>query len=189
MFCQKVLVFMGCSFYAASELNNAKGYFMKITKHAVVSIHYTLTDDEGTVIDSSQNGDPLTYMHGVGQLIPGLESELEGKAQGENLETRIDPENGYGTRDDNLVREVPKAQFEADGELHVGMQFQANSPEGAMIFTITKVEGEQVTIDGNHPLAGIHLNFAVSVQGVREATEQELEHGHAHGEEGHDHDH
>ncbi len=161
---------------------------MKIAKHAVVTMNYTLKDDEGNVIDSSQGGDPLTYLHGVGQIISGLEQCMEGRTIGDKFDVRIDPAEGYGVHDSGLIRTVNKDNFDAEGDLAVGMQFHARSPEGVMVFRITDIAGDEVTIDGNHPLAGVHLNFDVTIEAVRHATAEELAHGHAHGEHGHSHD-
>lgn len=154
---------------------------MQIAKHAVVTIHYTLKDDAGEVLDSSDGGDPLAYIHGIGNLIPGLESQLEGKQKGAKLEVQIAPKDGYGEFDANLVHQVPKRQFE--GNVEVGQRFHA----GPSVVTVTKILGDMVTVDGNHPLAGKNLNFKVEVMDVRAATAEELDHGHVHGAGGHHH--
>jgi FKBP-type peptidyl-prolyl cis-trans isomerase SlyD len=160
---------------------------MKISEHSVVSIDYTLTDDSGAEIDSSRGGDPLTYIHGVGGLIPGLERELEGKSIGAAFKVRIAPEDGYGMRDENMVARVPRTQMPKGAPLEVGMQFQAAGPEGVQVVTLVKVEDDAVWLDANHELAGVHLNFEVTVVAVRDATAEELEHGHVHGPGGHQH--
>jgi FKBP-type peptidyl-prolyl cis-trans isomerase SlyD len=160
---------------------------MKVGKHKVVSIDYTLKDDDGTVIDSSQGGDPLAYIHGTGNIIPGLENALEGREQGENLSVSVAPGEGYGDRDDAMVQVVPRHLFEVESELQPGMQFQAHSDQGVSLVTITAVEGDQVTVDANHPLAGQNLHFDVTVVDVRDASEEELDHGHVHGPGGHQH--
>lgn len=160
---------------------------MQIEKNKVVSIDYTLTDGEGTVIDSSNGKDPLKYIHGIGALIPGLEKELEGKETGTKLDVTINPEDGYGHRNEELLQAIPKAQFPPEPAPQVGMQFQANGPQGPILVTIVKVEAEQVIVDGNHPLAGVILNFNVEVKEIREATAEELDHGHVHGPGGHQH--
>jgi FKBP-type peptidyl-prolyl cis-trans isomerase SlyD len=159
---------------------------MQIAKHRVVTIDYTLTDDAGTVIDSSRGSEPLAYVHGIGSLISGLESALEGQTAGASLKVRVAPEQGYGTRDERLVQSVPREAFEGD-ELEVGMRFRAHTPDGEMVFTVVDVLGESVTVDGNHPLAGVPLNFAVKVVAVRDATAEEMSHGHVHGDHGHAH--
>lgn len=157
---------------------------MKIAKHTVVTIDYTLTDDAGTVIDSSRGQAPLAYLHGLGNLIPGLESALEGQMAGASLQVRVEPEQGYGVRDQRLVQAVPREAFEGD-ELEAGMRFRARTADGEMVFTVVEVGREEVTVDGNHPLAGVPLNFDVKVVGVRAATAEELDHGHVH--DGHTH--
>ncbi len=157
---------------------------MKIAKHTVVTIDYTLTDDAGTVIDSSRGQAPLAYLHGLGNLIPGLESALEGQTAGASLQVRVEPEQGYGVRDQRLVQAVPREAFEGD-ELEAGMRFRARTADGEMVFMVVEVGREEVTVDGNHPLAGVPLNFDVKVVGVRAATAEELDHGHVH--DGHTH--
>lgn len=159
---------------------------MQIAKHAVVSIHYTLRDDEGTVIDSSSGKDPLLYMQGVGNLIPGMEEGLEGKKKGDKVDIKVSPEKGYGKRLETLIQKVPRASF-GDQEVREGMQFSAETGKGTQVVTVTEVGLENVTVDGNHPLAGVGLNFSVEVLEVRDATKDELEHGHVHGPGGHHH--
>ena len=159
---------------------------MQIVKHSVVSIHYTLRDDQGTVLDSSSGKDPLLYMQGVGNLIPGMEEGLEGKKKGDKLEIKVSPEKGYGERSENLIQKVPRSSF-GDQEVRKGMQFQAQTNSGTQVVTVTEVGLESVTVDGNHPLAGVSLNFDVEVMEVRSATTEELEHGHVHGPGGHHH--
>jgi len=160
---------------------------MQVAKHKVVTIDYTLTDDQGTVIDSSQDAEPLAYIQGVGSIIPGLESALEGKSTGENVKVSIPPEEGYGERQDALLQAVPRDRFDVEGEIEVGMRFQTMSEQGAQVVTVAAVDDENVTIDANHPLAGETLNFDVTVVEVREASAEEIDHGHAHGPGGHDH--
>lgn len=156
---------------------------MQIAENTVVSIHYTLTNDAGETLDSSrEREEPLAYLHGHGNIIPGLEGALAGKQSGDKLDVTVEPGDGYGERHDELIQEVPKEAFQGTDELAPGMQFQAQTEAGPRIFTITGVEGEQVTIDGNHPLAGQRLHFDVEVTEVREATENELSHGHVHDE-------
>lgn len=153
---------------------------MQIAKNAVVAIDYTLTDGEGQVLDTSQGRGPLAYLHGAGNIIPGLENALEGKAEGDKVNVSVPPEEGYGQRDESLIQAVPKKMFAETAEPEPGMQFQAQGPDGARVLTILKVEDDQVTVDANHPLAGQELNFDVAVVNVREASEEELEHGHVH---------
>jgi len=160
---------------------------MQIAQDSVVSIHYTLTSDAGEVIDSSSGGDVLVYLQGHGNLIPGLERELEGKQAGDKLKVRIAPEDGYGDKDESLIQEVPRSAFGGVADIEVGMQFQAQSNHGPRTVTITNVAADAVTVDGNHPLAGQYLNFEVEITAVRAATNEELSHGHVHGPGGHHH--
>jgi FKBP-type peptidyl-prolyl cis-trans isomerase SlyD len=156
---------------------------MVISKNKVASIHYTLRDNEGTIIDSSEGRDPLHYLHGAGNLIPGMEEGLEGKSQGEKLTLQIEPEKGYGEKDETLIQKVPRSAF-GEQEVKPGMRFSTN--QGGVV-TVTDVGPDTITVDGNHPLAGVPLNFAVEVVEVRNATEEEITHGHVHGENGHQH--
>ncbi|MCL2648416.1 MAG: peptidylprolyl isomerase [Phycisphaerales bacterium] len=157
---------------------------MQVSKNTVVTIDYTLTGPEGNVIDSSRGKQPLAYIHGTGNLIPGLERVLEGKAAGENVKVTIAPAGAYGLRDDKLVQSVPRAAFQGVPEIKVGMQFRS---QNNAIVTITKIEGENVTVDANHALAGVTLTFDVDIKDVRKASQEELEHGHVHGSGGHHH--
>jgi FKBP-type peptidyl-prolyl cis-trans isomerase SlyD len=159
---------------------------VQIAADSVVLIHYTLKDDKGAVIDSSSGGEPLAYIQGHGNIVPGLEKALEGKGEGDKIDVKLSPEEGYGARNDALVQRVPKRQL-GGGEPRKGMQFRAQTDEGLRVFTVTGVVGDMVTLDGNHPLADQTLHFNVEVVGVREATEEELEHGHVHGPGGHHH--
>ena len=160
---------------------------MSIAQDQVVSIHYTLRDDAGEVIDRSADGAPLAYLHGHGQLIPGLERELTGKKPGERLQVKVPPAEGYGEYDNALVEKVPRRALKGVGNPRVGMRLQAQTPQGPRAVTVTQVSGDLVTLDGNHPLAGKNLNFEVEVAEVRPATEEELAHGHVHGAGGHHH--
>ena len=161
---------------------------MQIATDAVVVIQFVLSNDEGEVLDRSEAGEPLAYLHGHGQMIPGLETALEGKAAGESLNVTLPPEEAYGTFDESLVDTLPRSAFQGVDKLEVGMQFEAQDPEGAdQVVTIAHIEGEEVTVDGNHPLAGETLTFAIEISEVRAATAEELEHGHVHGPGGHHH--
>ena len=160
---------------------------MQISANMVVSIDYTLTDDQGTVIDSSEGRGPLAYIQGIGNIIPGLERALEGKGKGDSLQVKVAPEDGYGERRDDLTQAVPKQMFEGSDEIQVGMQFQTMTEAGPQVVTVVAIDDENVTVDGNHPLAGENLNFDVTVVEIREASAEELEHGHVHGPGGHDH--
>lgn len=160
---------------------------MTIADKKVVTLHYTLTDKDGKVIDQSDDGSFL-YLHGAQNIIPGLENALLGKTADEEVSVTVMPEDGYGLRDEGRVATVPRDRFPEDSEITVGMQFQAEDPEGgATIVTVTGVTDTEVTVDSNHPLAGVLLNFEVKVIDVRDASAEELEHGHAHGPEGHHH--
>jgi len=160
---------------------------VKIENNRVVQIHYTLKDDEGEVLDSSVDHEPLPYIHGVGALIPGLEKELLGRQTGDKFTVVIAPADGYGDYDEDQVFQVSAGEFEGDDELELGMQVQLDSENGPAIATVTEIEGDEVTLDLNHPLAGVSLHFDVEVIEVREATKQELEHGHVHTKGAHQH--
>lgn len=160
---------------------------MQITQDSVVSIHYTLTNDAGETLDSSAGGEPLVYMQGNGNLILGLENALDGKVAGDKLSVKIKPADGYGDYDKALLQRVPRRSFKGIPEIKVGMQFQMQTPHGPRTVTVTQMQGDMVTIDGNHPLAGQNLNFDVEITEVRAATEEELSHGHVHGPGGHHH--
>jgi FKBP-type peptidyl-prolyl cis-trans isomerase SlyD len=160
---------------------------MSITQDQVVSIHYTLKDEAGGIIDRSAEGEPLTYLHGHGNLIPGLERELTGKSTGDRLEVRIAPADGYGEYDRRLVQRVPRRSLKGIASVQVGMQLHAQTPQGTRAVTVTQLSGDMVTLDANHPLAGKTLHFQVEVAAVRAATAEELSHGHVHGAGGHHH--
>lgn len=147
---------------------------MKIEKDKWVAIHYTLTDETGKQIDSSVNGAPLGYVHGRGYLIQGLENELEGKSAGDKFKAVIQPELGYGTYDERMVAEINRDQFDSSMGIEIGMQFQVMTPGGPAIVRVVKIDGDKITIDGNHELAGKVLTFDVEVVEVRDATEEEL---------------
>lgn len=160
---------------------------MQIADNCVVSFHYTLTNDAGEVVDSSAGREPLSYLHGLGHIVPGLENALEGRSVGDAFRVDVPAAEGYGERHDGLTQVVPKQAFQGVDALEVGMQFQARGPSGVMSVVITAIEGDEVTVDGNHPLAGQDLHFDVEITEVRAATADELAHGHAHGPGGHDH--
>lgn len=160
---------------------------MQIGNQKVVTIDYTLTDDQGEVLDTSQGQEPLTYIHGLGSIIPGLEEALAGKTAGDALKVTIQPQNGYGERDEELVQAVPRERFPASGEITVGMRFHAQGTGGSHVVTVVAVDDKNVTVDANHPLAGVVLAFDVKVVDVRDATADELQHGHVHGKDGHQH--
>jgi FKBP-type peptidyl-prolyl cis-trans isomerase SlyD len=160
---------------------------MQVAKDKVVAIDYTLTDDGGTVLDTSQGREPLVYLHGAGNIIPGLEKALEGKQAGDQMDVRVAAAEAYGERNPELSQDVPKEMFQGVDNIEEGMRFQAQTSAGVQVVTVTKVEGDTVTVDGNHPLAGKPLNFDVKVVEVRDASGEELEHGHVHGAGGHEH--
>ena len=160
---------------------------MKIEKNKVVSIDYTLTGDDGKVIDSSRGQAPLAYLHGTGNIISGLEEALEGKGAGDALKVSISPEKAYGVRDETKLVTVARTQLQGVDEIKPGLQLQAQMQNGPQLFTVTQVDEKSVTLDGNHPLAGATLNFDVTVKDVRDATAEEMAHGHVHGPGGHHH--
>jgi FKBP-type peptidyl-prolyl cis-trans isomerase SlyD len=160
---------------------------MQISKNTVATIDYTLTNPQGQVLDTSKGAEPLSYLHGVGGIIPGLENTLEGKQTGDNLSVTIEPDQAYGQRNEELVQEVPRRMFQGVDNIQPGMQFRAQGPQGQQVVTVVGVQGDNVRIDANHPLAGVTLKFDVNVVGVREATQEEVSHGHVHGAGGHQH--
>lgn len=156
---------------------------MQISKNKVAGIHYTLRDNSGTILDTSDGRDPLYYLHGAGNLIIGMEEGLEGKVQGDKFQLKIAPERGYGEKDPSMTQKVPRSAFGSQ-EVKKGMKFSTD--RGAVV-TVTEVGLDSVTVDANHPLAGVELNFAVEVMEVRNATAEEIAHGHVHGPGGHQH--
>ena len=161
---------------------------MKIAENHVVTLNYTLKDNDDNIIDKSDDGS-FCYLHGASNIIPGLENALTGKTSGDELSVSVAPEEGYGPRDDARIQEVPRDAFPPEITIEPGMQFNAQGPEGQdVMVTIAKVEGDTVTVDGNHPLAGVTLNFDVTIADIRDASAEELEHGHVHGPNGHHHD-
>ncbi len=151
---------------------------MEIAERRVAAFHYTLTNDAGEVIDKSPADAPLAYLHGAGNIVPGLEKALVGKKAGDSLTADVAPEEAYGPRHDGLIQTVPLSAFDGVDSVKEGMQFEARTQQGPLLVTVTKVEPEQVIVDGNHPLAGQKLHFAVEVAEVREASEEELNNGH-----------
>ncbi|MEJ2143476.1 MAG: peptidylprolyl isomerase [Gammaproteobacteria bacterium] len=160
---------------------------MQISDSKVVTLNYTLKDDDGNVIDQSQDSQ-FAYLHGAQNIISGLEIALTDKSKGDKVSIRIEPKDGYGEYNESMIQNVDKTMFESDQELEVGQQFHAQTPDGQMItVTIKDVTDSEVTVDGNHPLAGQHLNFDVEIMDVRDATPEEIDHGHVHGPGGHQH--
>ena len=156
---------------------------MQITKNTVAAIHYTLRDNEGNVIDTSSGREPLNYLHGAGNLIAGMEEGLEGKSKGDKFQLKIEPAKGYGEKDPAMVQQVPRSAF-GDQDVRPGMKFSTNHGN---VVTVTHVGLESVTVDANHELAGVELNFDVEVMEVSNATNEEISHGHVHGPGGHHH--
>jgi len=160
---------------------------MQIEQNSVVTLHYTLKDNDGNIIDQSDDGSFL-YLHGAMNIIPGLENALSGKAAGDEISVKVAPEEGYGEKDPQRIQEVPKEMFDNTDQIQPGVQFHAQGPDGnAVVVTVVEVKDEAVVIDGNHALAGMDLNFDVKVVDVREASAEEIEHGHVHGPGGHQH--
>lgn len=160
---------------------------MQVAENKVVYIHYTLTNNAGETLDSSSGGEPLAYLHGFGNIISGLEKALVGKEAGDNVNVVIDPEDAYGERSDQLIQDVPREALQNIEDLQEGMQLQAQTEQGVQVFTVTSVGVEKVTLDANHPLAGETLTFDVEITEIRDASSEELEHGHVHGAGGHQH--
>ena len=161
---------------------------MTITQNKVVTIHYKLVDAaNGDLIESSKNGQPMAYLHGAHNLIPGLEKALEGKNVGDEFYVTIAPEDAYGERSENGVHQVPLETLKDLEKIEVGVVLTAETESGPANLQISEVGETEVTVDANHPLAGKTLIFSVSVEAVRDATDEEVEHGHAHGPEGHHH--
>lgn len=161
---------------------------MDIRNDSVVTIAYTLTDDGGNIIDSSQGQGDFAYLHGHENIVPGLEEALEGKSAGDRVSAAVEPEKAYGPRNEELVFSVPRSRMPDEVDLEVGMEFRAQSQDGQeMIVSVVGIEDDSVTLDGNHPLAGQRLNFEVDVKDVRAATPEEIDHGHVHGPGGHHH--
>jgi len=159
---------------------------MQITKNSVVSFHYTLNDADGQLLDTSAGREAFAYIQGHSMIVPGLEAQLEGKKTGDSLLAVVPASEGYGELDPNLVHKVPQDRFGGQ-QIEPGMQFQAGEQGEMGVFTVIGVEDDMVVLNGNHPLAGVTLHFNVEITGVREATEEELAHGHVHGEGGHHH--
>lgn len=158
---------------------------MKIAKGKVVSIDYTLTDESGEILDSSKGHAPLSYIQGQGNIIPGLENSLEGRSAGENFKVTVPPKDAYGEREEGKTMQIDRDHFKGVTDLEVGMQFHAQGSGGTQVVTVIGLDGDMVKVDANHPLSGRTLNFDVSVVAVRDATKEELEHGHVHGPGGH----
>ena len=154
---------------------------MQVAQNKVVSIDYTLKDDDGSVLDSSEGGEPLVYLHGAQNIIPGLEAALEGKAVGDGVQTSIPPEEGYGAKREELLQVVERKHFADTPELEIGMRFQVTTEDdNQVIVSVTKIDQDTVTLDANHELAGMTLHFDVTIREIRDATPEEIEHRHVH---------
>ena len=160
---------------------------MNVADGKVVLIHYTLRDEQGAVLGSSDGGGPIAYLHGNDGIVPGLEEVLTGKNAGDRIDVVVVPEKGYGLRDESLVQMIPRNRFPDAAAIVAGQQFHADGPHGGRLLTVTQVEKDLVTVDANHPLAGKSLHFSVEVREVRKATREEVTHGHVHGPGGHKH--
>ncbi len=161
---------------------------MQIAKDKIVAFEYTLTDADGNVIDKSEGRGPMAYLHGRGGIIPGLEEALTGQEAGAELKVVVTPDKGYGERNDGLLNRVPKEAFKGELEFELGLQFPVQDQQGNQrLVTIVHIEDDAIVLDANHPLAGVDLTFDVKIVEVRDATAEELEHGHSHGEGGHAH--
>ncbi|MDX2457346.1 MAG: peptidylprolyl isomerase [Gammaproteobacteria bacterium] len=161
---------------------------MQIANNHVVVLNYILKDNDDNILDKSDDGS-FCYLHGASNIIPGLENALTGKTTSDNFSVSIPPEEAYGIHDEAKSQDVPRDMFPPEHDIEAGMQFNAEGPDGQTVMvTIKKVADDTITVDGNHPLAGITLNFDVTVMDIRDATAEELEHGHVHGPEGHQHD-
>jgi FKBP-type peptidyl-prolyl cis-trans isomerase SlyD len=160
---------------------------MEIQDGVIVGMHYTLKDDKGEVLDTSDGQDPMVFLYGFGNIISGLEKAIEGKSVGDKLDVSIEPEDGYGIRDEGLQQEVDRGDFEGIADIEVGMRFQAETEDGNVPIRVVALEGDTVTVDGNHELAGERLHFSVSIESIREAEQEEITHGHVHGDGGHHH--
>ena len=160
---------------------------MQISNNTAVSIHYTLTNEEGEIIDSSVGNEVLSYLHGTGSIIVGLEKVLDGRSVGDVFTAHIPASDAYGKILEDRVLVISRDMFEGIDNIEVGMQFHADVSEGPGVVTVIAIDGENITIDGNHPLAGMPLHFEIEVIDVRPATEEEIEHGHIHGAGGHHH--
>ncbi len=160
---------------------------MNITKDHVVSIHYTLKDSSGKELESSFGDEPLVYLQGHKNIIPGLEEALEGKAKGDKVDVDIEPDKAYGNRNEQLVQAVPKNEFPDADNIQVGTHFEMDSPGGPVLLVVSEIQDDKIVLDGNHPMAGMKLSFNVEVMDIRKATDEEVAHRHVHGPGGHHH--
>jgi FKBP-type peptidyl-prolyl cis-trans isomerase SlyD len=171
-----------------AQAADSEALAMQVAAGKVVALIYSLKNSEGEILDEASGDEPFTYLHGAQQIVPGLESALEGSRVGDKKSVRVEPADGYGEVNPELKLVVNRSQFPAGAKLEQGMQFETQTPDGhGILFTVESVQGEKVHIDGNHPLAGETLHFDVEILQVRNATSEEVEHGHVHGEGGHLH--
>lgn len=161
---------------------------MQIADRTVASFHYTLTSPQGDVIDSSRGREPLPYLHGVGQIVPGLEKAMAGRSVGDTFQVLVPASEGYGESNPEMMQSVPRSAFPEDVEIAPGMQFEAQGPMGPVTVVVKSADAETVVIDANHPLAGTPLHFDIEIVEVREASVEEVLHGHVHGAGGHHHE-
>jgi len=159
---------------------------MIISKNSAVYFQYSLSDETGDIIDASPENEPMAYLQGHNSIIPGLEREMEGKKSGDVMVVTVEPKEAYGERKEEMVQQIPRESFKAE-DIKIGMRFEATTPNGAVSVVVADLTDETVTVDGNHPLAGKKLTFDVRISDVREATKEELTHGHIHGPGGHQH--
>jgi FKBP-type peptidyl-prolyl cis-trans isomerase SlyD len=160
---------------------------MQIAVNSVVTFHYTLKNSAGEVLDSSLGNEPMTYLAGAGNIVPGLEQQMLGKVAGDAFHASVAPADGYGVMNPAMLRVVPKDAFPPGVNVEVGMQFGTQTPQGPMAIVVKSIDGDSVTVDGNHPLAGVTLHFDIEVLAIRSASAEELAHGHVHGPGGHHH--
>lgn len=159
----------------------------QIADNLVVSFNYTLKDEQGNILDQSPEGHPLPYLHGASNIVPGLENAMTGKKVGDKFSVHVPASQAYGEYNPDLVDEVPREMFQGVDTIEIGMQFQAQTDHGVQIVTVKGVEDDKIIVDANFPLAGQDLNFDIEIVDIREATQEELDHGHVHGVGGHQH--
>lgn len=147
---------------------------MNIDKNALVTLEFELKDKKGTILDSTPSDEPFEYLHGYSQLVPGLEKALAGKKAGDSFQVVVSPEEGFGLRDESLIEVVDRKDIEDDSPVEVGMEYHCQTPHGMDIITVSKIDGDKVTFDCNHPLAGEELHFDVTVKHVEQATEEQI---------------
>jgi FKBP-type peptidyl-prolyl cis-trans isomerase SlyD len=153
---------------------------MSESERRVVTFHYTLRNDANKLLDTSSGGEPISFLEGSGLIIDGLDHELRSWQPGQKGFVVVPAAQGYGERDPQQVRKVPRHVLPVEGDLKVGDQFQTAPDRGAPVVTVVGIEEDGVVLDANHPLAGVDLNFEVELVAARAATAKELEHGHVH---------